>query len=251
MVEGDIPTDHPRYDSLVTRHRIEAGVEAGITSKQGLVAEGRGEAFDYLLGERTLPSADAAARAAAAHLLLAAHPVVSVNGNAAALVPDELVALADAVGADLEVNLFNRTDERMETIAAHLREHGAREVKGLDADARIPGLDHARAKVDADGIADADVVLVPLEDGDRAAALSALGKVEIVIDLNPLSRSAQVADVPIVDNILRAIPNITAHARDLAGAERAELERVLDEFDADAALDAAERAIRTGDLDGG
>jgi 4-phosphopantoate--beta-alanine ligase len=248
MVEGDIPADHPRHDSLVTRHRIEAGVEAGITSKQGLIAEGRGEAFDYLLGERTLPSADAAARAAAAYLLLARHPVVSVNGNAAALVPDELVALADAVGADLEVNLFNRTDERMQAIADHLRDHGASEVKGLDADARIPGLDHERAKVDADGIADADVVLVPLEDGDRAAALSDLGKVEIVIDLNPLSRSAQAADVPLVDNILRAIPNITAHARELADADRAELERIVREFDAGAALDEAERAIRSGDL---
>jgi len=32
-----------------------------------------------------------AARAAAAHLLLADSPVVSVNGNAAALVPDEVV----------------------------------------------------------------------------------------------------------------------------------------------------------------
>jgi 4-phosphopantoate--beta-alanine ligase len=246
--DGDVPTDHPRHDSLVTRHRIEAGVEAGITSKKGLIAEGRGEAFDYLLGERTLPSADAAARAAAAHLLLADHPVVSVNGNAAALVPDELVALADAVGADLEVNLFNRTDERMRAIAAHLRDHGAREVKGLDADARVPGLDHARAKVDADGIANADVVLVPLEDGDRAAALADLGKVEIVIDLNPLSRSAQVADVPVVDNILRAIPNVTAHARELADADRSELERIVREFDADAVLDEAEHAIRSGDL---
>ncbi|MFB6102011.1 MAG: 4-phosphopantoate--beta-alanine ligase [Haloplanus sp.] len=249
MVEVEIPEDHPRHDSLVTRHRIEAGVEKGITSKQGLIAQGRGEAFDYLLGERTLPSADAAERAAAAHFLLADHPVISVNGNAAALVPVELVELADVVGADLEVNLFNRTEERMQAIADHLRDHGATEVKGLAADARIPNLDHERAKVDADGIADADVVLVPLEDGDRAAALAALGKVELVIDLNPLSRSAQVADVPIADNILRAIPSITAHARDLSDAPREELERIVREFDAEATLDAAERAIRSGDLD--
>ncbi|MFB6195086.1 MAG: 4-phosphopantoate--beta-alanine ligase [Haloplanus sp.] len=246
MAEVEIPEDHPRHDSLVTRHRIEAGVEKGITSKQGLIAQGRGESFDYLLGERTLPSADDAARAAAAHLLLASHPVISVNGNAAALVPGELVALADAVDADLEVNLFNRTETRMHAIADHLREHGASEVKGLDADARIPDLSHERAKVDADGIADADVVLVPLEDGDRAAALADLGKVELVIDLNPLSRSAQVADVPVVDNILRAIPTITSHARDLAEAPRSDLERIVAEFDADAALADAERAIRDG-----
>ncbi|WP_284012421.1 4-phosphopantoate--beta-alanine ligase [Halobaculum sp. DT92] len=247
--ESEIPEDHPRYQSLLTRHRIEHGVDIGITSKQGLIAEGRGEAFDYLLGEATLPSADAAARAAAAHLLLADHPVLSVNGNVAALVPGEIVELAAATGADIEVNLFNRTDERMRAIADHLREHGAGEVKGLKADGRIPGLSHERAKVDADGIGDADVVVVPLEDGDRAEALGAMGKTEIVIDLNPMSRSAQVAAVPIVDNILRAVPNVTRHAEELADASEAELRDVVDSFDREAALEEAERAIRNGDLD--
>ncbi|AUX09078.1 4-phosphopantoate---beta-alanine ligase [Halalkaliarchaeum desulfuricum] len=246
MTDADIPEDHPRYESLVTRHRIEAGVERGITSRQGLIAQGRGEAFDYLLGERTIESADRAARAAAAHLLLAERPVLSVNGNVAALVPGEIVDLADVVDADLEVNLFNRTDERMQAIADSLREHGATEVKGLAADARIPGLSHERAKIDADGIAAADVVLVPLEDGDRAAALAKLGKVEIVIDLNPGSRSARVADVPIVDNVLRAVPNVTRHARALRDRPRAELEAIVREFDPDDALEAAERAIRNG-----
>ncbi len=246
---AEIPADHPRHDSLVTRHRIEAGVEKGITSKQGLVAQGRGEAFDYLLGEETIPSADAAERAAAAYLLLAEHPVLSVNGNVAALVPGEVVALAEVVGADVEVNLFNRTEERMEAIAEHLREHGASDVKGLTADARIPGLEHERAKVDRDGIYDADVVLVPLEDGDRAEALAETGKTEIVVDLNPMSRSAQTAAVPVVDNIIRALPSITGHARDLRGASREELEEVVAEFDREAALEAAERRIRQGDLD--
>ena len=244
----EIPESHPRYESLLTRHRIEDGVERGITSPQGLIAQGRGEAFDYLLGEETIPSADEAARAAAAQLLLADHPVVSVNGNVAALVPGEVVALAEATGADVEVNLFNRTAERMAAIADHLREHGAEDVKGLTADARIPGLDHERAKVDADGIYDADVVVVPLEDGDRAEALAAMGKTEIVIDLNPMSRSAGAAAVPIVDNIIRAVPNVTAHARELADAPREELEAVIEEFDADAARAAAERAIREGEL---
>ncbi|QZP36838.1 4-phosphopantoate--beta-alanine ligase [Halobaculum magnesiiphilum] len=247
--ESEIPEDHPRYESLLTRHRIERGVDIGITSKQGLIAEGRGEAFDYLLGEETLPSADAAARAAAAHLLLAEHPVLSVNGNVAALVPGEIVDLAEASGADIEVNLFNRTDERMAAIADHLREHGASEVKGLAADGRIPGLSHERAKVDVDGIGDADVVVVPLEDGDRAEALGAMGKTEIVIDLNPMSRSAQVAAVPIVDNIIRAVPNITRHAAELADASDEELREIVENFDREAALDEAERAIREGDLD--
>ena len=246
MTDAEVPESHPRHDSLVTRHRVEAGVEQGITSRQGLIAQGRGEAFDYLLGEATLPSADRAARAAAAHFLLADHPVISVNGNVAALVPGEVVDLAEATGADLEVNLFNRTDKRVRAIADHLREHGATDVKGLTADARIPGLNHERAKVDADGIAAADVVLVPLEDGDRAEALGAVDKTEVVVDLNPLSRSAQVATVPIVDNAVRAVPNIAAHARELRGADRDTLKGVVAEFDADAALDAAERAIREG-----
>ncbi|MEF8783401.1 MAG: 4-phosphopantoate--beta-alanine ligase [Haloarculaceae archaeon] len=248
MDEFDVPDSHPRYDSLLTRHRIEKGFEKGITSTQGLIAHGRGEALDYLLGEETIPSADEAARAAAAHLLLADHPVLSVNGNAAALVPEETVDLAAVTGADIEVNLFHRTDERVRAIAEHLEEHGAEEVKGLAADAHIPGLDHERAKVDADGIHAADVVVVPLEDGDRAAALTEMGKSEIVIDLNPLSRSAQVATVPIVDNIIRAVPKATAHARDLTGASESELRGVVEEFDADEALTAAERTIREGAL---
>lgn len=251
MTDEAIPEDHPRYESLVTRHRIEAGVDRGITSRQGLIAQGRGEAFDYLLGERTIESADRAARAAAVHLLLADHPVISVNGNVAALVPGETVELADAVDADLEVNLFNRTDERMQAIADYLRDHGADDVKGLAADARIPGLSHERGKVDADGIAAADVVVVPLEDGDRAAALAELGKVEIVIDLNPGSRSARVADVPIVDNVLRAVPNVTRHARELRDTPREELEAILRKFDPDTALVDAEETIRRGSFTSG
>lgn len=249
MTDVDVPESHPRYESLLTRHRIETGVENGITSRQGLIAQGRGEAFDYLLGEQTLPSADAGERAAAAHLLLADNPVLSINGNVAALVPEEMVDLAAATGAALEVNLFNRTEQRMEAIVDYLSAHGADSVKGLTADARIPGLDHERAKVDADGIYAADVVLVPLEDGDRAAALAEMDKTEIVIDLNPRSRSVEAATVPIVDNIIRAVPNITAHARDLEDAPDETLHECIEQFDAGAALDAAEERIRQGDLD--
>jgi 4-phosphopantoate--beta-alanine ligase len=249
MSEIEVPESHPRYESLLTRHRIEAGVEKGITSQQGLIAQGRGEAFDYLLGEETIPSADEAERVAAAQLLAAEHAVLSVNGNVAALVPGEIVDLAEATDADIEINLFNRTPERMERIADHLREHGATEVKGLEADGRIPGLDHERAKVDADGIGDADVVLVPLEDGDRAEALAGMGKTELVIDLNPLSRSAQSAAVPIVDNIIRAVPNMTEHARQLRNHSAERLAEITDEFDAAEALAAAEQAIRNGELE--
>ncbi len=242
----EIPESHPRHESLLTRHRIETGVDLGITSKQGLIAQGRGEAFDYLLGEQTISSADEAARTAAAHLLLADRPVISVNGNVAALAPGETVRLAESTDADIEINLFNRTQDRIKRIREHLQEHGAENVKGLSADGRIPGLEHTRAKVDADGIGSADVVLVPLEDGDRAAALAEMGKTELVIDLNPMSRSARSAAVPIVDNLLRALPNMTAHAEVLADADSATLEAIVESFDAEAALEAAEERIRNG-----
>ncbi len=246
----DIPESHPRYESLLMRHRIEEGVELGITSQQGLIAQGRGEAFDYLIGEQTLASADSATRAAAATLLRADTPVLSINGNVAALAPTEMVRLAEATDDAHEVNLFNRTEDRMQRIDDYLREHGATDVKGLTADDRIPGLDHERAKIDADGIGAADVVLVPLEDGDRAEALAAMGKTELVIDLNPLSRSVQAAAVPIVDNLMRAVPNMIEYVDEFADAAPSELDAVIESFDRDAALRDAERAIRepnTGD----
>jgi 4-phosphopantoate--beta-alanine ligase len=244
--DGTVPASHPRHDSLVARDRLVEGVETGVTSVHGLIAHGRGEAFDYLLGERTIDSADRAARAGAASLLSADRPVISVNGNVAALAPGAAVDLATAVDAAVEVNLFHRSEQRVRAVADRLREHGADEVLGVDADARIPGLDHDRARVDADGIAAADVVLVPLEDGDRAAALDAAGKSEVVIDLNPLSRSARTADVPVVDELSRALANLTAHAESLASRPRAELRAVVDEFDPEAAIAAAERSIREG-----
>ena len=41
-----IPKTHPRYPSLKTRELIVKGVKAGIASIDGLIAQGRGEAFD-------------------------------------------------------------------------------------------------------------------------------------------------------------------------------------------------------------
>jgi 4-phosphopantoate--beta-alanine ligase len=60
--------------------------------------------------------------------------------------------------------------------------------------------------VNKNGIYKADVVFVPLEDGDRTEALVKNNKKVIVVDLNPLSRSAKKATITIVDNITRAVP---------------------------------------------
>ncbi len=225
-----IPKSHPRYNSLMTRERIVEGVERGITSVQGLIAQGRGEAFDYLIGERTTDSALEAERAAAAMLLLARKPVISVNGNVAALVPEEIIKLSDAVNAPLEVNLFHRTEERVNKIIKHLRDLGAKKMC-TKSDALIPGLEHNRAKADREGIFIADVVLVPLEDGDRCKALVEMGKKVIAIDLNPLSRTAQSAHVTAVDNITRALPNMSRFAQELKNSRKDALQRMVKEFD--------------------
>ncbi len=225
-----IPKNHPRYESLMTRERIVEGVEKGITSIHGLIAQGRGEAFDYLLGEKTTKSALNAEKVAAAALLLAKKPVISVNGNVAALVPEEIIRLSNNVNTPLEVNLFHRTEERVNKIIEHLRSRGAKKMF-TKSDALIPGLSHERGKVDSDGIFSADVVLVPLEDGDRCKALVDMGKTVIAIDLNPLSRTAQCATITIVDNITRAVPNISKFAEKLKNTNKNELQKLVNEFD--------------------
>jgi len=227
----EIPRSHPRYASLAARERVAEGVRVGITSSQGLIAQGRGECFDYLLGERITKAAEKATEAAAALLLLARCPALSVNGNVAALAAEEMVDLATALGAPLEVNLFHRTEERAKKIADLLRSLGAARVYGDDPDAEIPRLNHARAMATRKGIWGADVVLIPLEDGDRCEALAAMGKRVIAVDLNPLSRTSRKAAVTIVDNLQRAIPNLTAKVRELSGASREELREILAGYD--------------------
>jgi 4-phosphopantoate--beta-alanine ligase len=239
-----IPKSHPRFVSLMTRELIVEGVRNGFTSTQGLIAQGRGEAFDYLIGEKSTDSALASEKIAAAQLLLARRPVISVNGNVAALVPAELIMLGEIVNAPLEVNLFHRTQDRVDKIIKHLHDLGARNLC-TRSDALIPGIDHDRAKVDSDGIFIADVVLVPLEDGDRCKALVDMGKTVIAIDLNPLSRTAQCATVTIVDNIIRAVPNISKFAGELKGLQKEELLKIVREYDNKKTLSLAIDEIKT------
>ncbi len=230
-----IPINHPRRESLLIRERLVDGVKEGYVALQGLMAHGRGECFDYLIGEVTIDEALNAERAAVAALLLARNPVISVNGNTAALVPRDIVELAELVNAKVEVNLFYRTREREELIARVLRENGAKEVLGVgdDASCVIPELFSERRRVSCRGIYVADVVLVPLEDGDRTEALRRMGKTVIAIDLNPLSRTARAASITIVDNVVRAIPNMVKMARELRAKPREELEEIVRGFNND------------------
>ncbi|MEM1892951.1 MAG: 4-phosphopantoate--beta-alanine ligase [Sulfolobales archaeon] len=224
----EIPRAHPRYQSLMIREKLVEGFEKGLVVPQGLIAHGRGECFDYIIGEKTIEPALKAMRAAAAALLLAKHPVVSVNGNVAALVPEEVVRLAKASNAKIEVNLFYRTEERVKKIAEVLKLHGAEEVLGVDdATATIPELFSERRKVSPRGIYVADVVLVALEDGDRTEALRKMGKTVIAIDLNPLSRTSLAASITIVDNVVRALPKLTEFVEEMKNEPRGYLEEVL------------------------
>ena len=227
----NIPKTHPRYLSLVTREKIAQAMRTGLVHETGLIAHGRGEAFDYLLGEQTVPLADMAEKTAAAALLCAKNPVLSVNGNVAALASKQCVLLAETVPLKLEVNLFHRTEKRMKTVTDELYHHGAQKVYGLNPDARIPGLDHNRALCEKEGIFSADVVLVPLEDGDRCEALRNMGKTVIAVDLNPLSRTAKNASITIVDNVMRAIPNITKWVCTLKPLDKQELSGILKGWD--------------------
>lgn len=229
----EIHPEHPRAESLRIRRRLVEGFEAGLVVPEGLSAHGRGEAFDYLLGEVTTSHARGAVEASAAALLSAESPTISVNGNTAALVPSDIVRLAEVVEAKIEVNLFHGSPEREQRIARHLRNHGADEVLGMDGNrlTEIPEIKSGRRMVDERGISKADAVLVPLEDGDRTEALVKLGKMVIAIDLNPMSRTAQAADITVVDNVVRALPLMVREGGRLSNSPSEELGEILQNFD--------------------
>ena len=48
------PKNHPRYKSLMVREHLADMVEQGLVTPTGLISHGRGEAFDYLMGEKTI-----------------------------------------------------------------------------------------------------------------------------------------------------------------------------------------------------
>lgn len=226
---SDVPKTHPRYLSLTLRDTIVAGIEQGITSIHGLIAHGRGEAFDYLIGETTQLFAIQAIHAAAAMLRLAKHPVISVNGNVAALAPDALIELGQVLNAPLEVNIFHTETGREQRIREHLLRHKARletspaagvgstpDILMPTTEAQLSYIDSNRKFVHPEGIFKADVVFVPLEDGDRCEALRKMGKAVVTVDLNPMSRTARQASITIVDNVVRSLPLLYEEIRNFS-----------------------------------
>lgn len=228
---NSVPETHPRYQSLKFRHKIIDGMKNLVVAEAGLIAHGRGECFDYILGEKTTKTAKYAIRAAVAALLIAEKPVISVNGNVAALVPNELVTLSKLLNIPLEINLFYYKEGRIKAIKDVLNKAGATDIKGINEEKiiELEGLESNRRKVEF--ITKADVIMVPLEDGDRTEALKKLNKKVIAVDLNPLSRTALWADITIVDNIIRVIPEMIEIANELKKLNDSELNDILNNFD--------------------
>lgn len=233
MIETNhIPSNHPRAKSLAIRQLLANGFKSGMVVSEGLIAHGRGEAFDYLIGEKTSNFAFDAIKAASSLLLLAKRPVISVNGNTAALCPRDIVDLANETKSTIEVNLFYRDKKRENLIAETLKKNGANIVLGVGEKEflKIPELTSNRRHVDPEGIFLADVVFVPLEDGDRTKALINMQKKVITVDLNPLSRTAQNATISIIDNIVRAIPELVKTSKQLKQMSQNSLLKILNNF---------------------
>ena len=222
----ELNKSHPRYNSLSARYKLEKAQKEGLLAGTAMIAHGRGEAFDYLIGEMSIASALLATKYAAKLLKSAKKPIISINGNTAILCGEELIRCAAIIGCPIEINLFYRTDKRVSGLTDFLKnkkeliskedydiEDWSKKVSdvrilGTNAECRINNLEGPRSKCCCDGIFAADVVLVPLEDGDRCEALVEMGKDVIVVDLNPLSRSARTASVTIVDEISRVGKNL-------------------------------------------
>jgi len=227
-----IPKTHPRYESLLLRDKVKNAFKEGYLADSGMIAHGRGETFDYLIGEKTTEPAKKACEVAVAMILLADNPVLSVNGNSTALAIDEIIELARVTNAKIEINLFYRTEERVEIITKMFKERGWEDILGGNDEKleHINNLNSPRATASKEGSYIADVMLVPLEDGDRAEVLVENGKKIICIDLNPLSRTSKMSTVSIVDNIVRTVPLMTKIAEEYKNKDEKFLKDIINNF---------------------
>jgi len=227
-----IPKNHPRYESLILREKIKDAYKEGYLAESGMIAHGRGEAFDYFLGEKTIESAFKSIEVGVACLLLAKKPVISVNGNNTALAIEDIIKLAKIINSKIEINLFYRTEKRVSIIESLFKKYGVRDVLGTNDEELkyIEDIDSPRATASEKGIYSADVVLVSLEDGDRTEILRKSGKKVIAIDLNPLSRTAKTANITIVDNIVRAVPLMIDLAKEYKSKDIHFLKELVNNF---------------------
>lgn len=232
------PKSHPRYASNLYRDILADGVQKGIVSIQGLTAHGRGETFDYLIGEKTCTFAIDAIKAAAAMLLLAEKPILCTNGNTTMLSAEALIKLSKVLNAPIEINLFHQSIRRETKIVEHFKSFGFSNIL-LPNEKIISGIKSNRKKVSNKGQKIADVIFVPLEDGDRTEALVEMGKKVIAVDLNLLSRTAQKAHITIVDNIVRTIPILSKYISLYKSKNKLTLKKIVGVYDNNINLNAA------------
>ena len=105
----EIPESHPRRKSLISRQAIVDATKEGLLADSAMIAHGRGEAFDYLLGEKTSEIARLSIKESAARLIAAKHPVISVNGNTVVLAGKSLIRVAAVLQCPIEINIYYRT----------------------------------------------------------------------------------------------------------------------------------------------
>lgn len=220
-----------------------------IATETGLIALGRSEIFEIFFdGDTPAPTRDVI-DAVAARLLLAEYPVISVNGNAVALSAKDLIKLAKEINAKIEVNLLYRTNERLEAIRRFLNDEGASDdiilIPEYGTADTLDGISSARKFIHKEGISKADVVLVLMEDGDRVKALVDRGKVVIAIEINPLSPTASMANVALIDNIVRAIPAIKNAVSELKKKKKDELKIIAATYDHESYLSKVIELLRT------
>ena len=231
MTRNNIPKDHPRVHSLKIRSKMSDSFHSGILSQNGLIAHGRGEAFDYILGENTNKISLDTIRVATAQLLLS-DSVISVNGNSAALCSKEIVKLAKLTNSKIEINLFHKSPTRVKKISQLLKKHGAIDIYGENKKylTRVPGLKSNRKFIDKRGIFSSDVIFVPLEDGDRTEFLKKMNKTVITVDLNPLSRTSIMSDISIIDNLIRVLPEMIKQSKNMSNFSSTDLHKVVTKF---------------------
>lgn len=235
-----IPKSHPRYNSLIQREKVIKALKKEILAKEGLIAHGRGECFDYLIGERTTEMAERSEKTAIALLILAENPIISINGNVCALASKEIVRFVKELNkvrkglgkspCFLEINIFYRTKKRVLNILRELNRYSKEKIL-YKANAKILYLKSKRALCCKEGTYAADVVLIPLEDGDRAIALKEMNKKIIAIDLNPISRTSLTANITIVDELSRAIKNMISFIKIIGKLEEKNLKKIVENFD--------------------
>jgi 4-phosphopantoate--beta-alanine ligase len=128
------------------------------------------------------------------------------------------------------VNIFHSSEKREIKIKNYLIKNGAKKVLLPDKKHKIKHISSNRKYVNKDGIYKADVVFVPLEDGDRTEALIKNKKKVITIDLNPLSRTARKSNITIVDNILRTMPLLIKTINNFKKFNKNKLKKIYNDY---------------------